>query len=46
VLLRARRRAHDSGGVLDGVRLSALNQTAERALRDVSREARKLLGDR
>jgi hypothetical protein len=46
VLLRARRRAHDSASLLDGVRLSSLNETAERAVRDVSREARKLLGDR
>jgi hypothetical protein len=46
VLLRARRRTHDSAGLLDGVRLSSLNETAERAVRDVSREARKLLGDR
>jgi len=42
VLLRARRRAHGSTAVdLDGVR-----DAAERAIRDLSRETRKLLGDR
>jgi hypothetical protein len=41
VLLRARRRAHDSPGGLDSVR-----DAAERALNDLGREARKLLGDR
>jgi hypothetical protein len=44
VLLRARRRAHGSAGAigsLDGVR-----DAAERAVRDVGRETRKLLGDR
>ncbi|MGH2865016.1 MAG: hypothetical protein ACRDJX_07165 [Solirubrobacteraceae bacterium] len=46
VLLRARRRAQHSTGVLDGVRLSTLNQTAERALRELSRETRRLLGER
>jgi hypothetical protein len=44
VLLRARRRAHTEvsrGGVLGGTR-----KTAERALRDVRRETRKLFGGR
>jgi hypothetical protein len=41
VLLRARTRAHGAPGGLDGVR-----ETAERAIHDVRREARKLLGDR
>jgi len=42
VLLRARRRAHGSSLTgLDGVR-----DAAERALRDLEREARRLLGDR
>jgi hypothetical protein len=44
VLLRARRRAHGSTSAissLDGVR-----ETAERAVSDLGREARKLLGDR
>lgn len=41
VLLRARRRAHGSSGGLDGVR-----ESAERAIQDLGRETRKLLGDR
>jgi hypothetical protein len=41
VVLRTRRRAHGSPGGLDGVR-----ETAERALEDLGREARKLFGDR
>ena len=41
VLLRARRRAGSSPGGLDGLR-----DAAERAIEDVGREARKLLGDR
>jgi hypothetical protein len=41
VLLRARRRAHASPGGVGGAR-----DSAERALRELSREARKLLGDR
>jgi len=41
VLLRARRRAQGSSGGLDGVR-----DVAERALADVRRETRKLLGQR
>jgi hypothetical protein len=41
VLLRARRRAHSPSGSLGAVR-----GTAERALEDVGREARKLFGDR
>ncbi len=41
VLLRARRRAHGSPGGLDGAR-----ETAERTIRDLGRETRKLLGDR
>jgi hypothetical protein len=41
VLLRARRRAQHSPGGLSGAR-----DTAERALRDLSRETRRLLGDR
>jgi hypothetical protein len=46
VLLGARRRAHDSAGALEGVSWSSLNRTAERAVRDIGRETRKLLGDR
>jgi hypothetical protein len=44
VLLRARRRAHDNvshGGLVGGTR-----ETAGRALKDVRRETRKLLGGR
>jgi hypothetical protein len=41
VLLRARKRAHSSPAPLDGVR-----QAAERAVRDIGRETRRLLGDR
>ncbi len=41
VLLRARRRAQGSAGGLDGVR-----ETAERTIRDIGRETRKLLGRR
>jgi len=41
VLLRARRRAQSSSGGLDGVR-----DVAERAVADVRRETRKLLGQR
>jgi hypothetical protein len=41
VLLRARRRGH--GSPTD---LGALRDTAERAVRDLSRETRKLLGER
>jgi hypothetical protein len=41
VVLRARRRAHGSPGGLGGVR-----DGAERTLRDLGRETRKLLGDR
>jgi hypothetical protein len=41
VLLRARKRAHSSSSPLDGV-----FDAAERAVRDVTRETRKLLGDR
>jgi hypothetical protein len=41
VVLRARRRTHGSPASLDGVR-----DAAERALQDLGREARKLLGDR
>jgi len=41
VLLRARRRAQHSPAGLTGAR-----DTAERTIRDLSRETRKLLGDR
>jgi hypothetical protein len=41
VILGARRRGHASSAPLDGVR-----EAAERALRDIGRETRKLLGDR
>jgi hypothetical protein len=40
VLLRSRRRAHASGG------LSGARETAERTVRDLGRETRKLLGER
>ena len=41
VVLRARRRTHASSGAVDGVR-----DAAERAIRDIGRETRRLLGDR
>jgi hypothetical protein len=41
VVLRARRRTHASSGGIDGVR-----DAAERAIRDIGRETRRLLGDR
>jgi hypothetical protein len=41
VVLRARRRAHDSPGALGGPR-----ESAERAMRDLGRETRRLLGSR
>ena len=41
VLLRSRRRAHGSSGALSDVR-----ESAERTVRDLGRETRKLLGDR
>jgi hypothetical protein len=41
VLLRARRRAHASPGGMGGAR-----ESAERAIRDLSRETRRLLGER
>jgi hypothetical protein len=40
VLLRSRRRTHSSGG------LGGARETAERTVRDLRRETRKLLGDR
>jgi hypothetical protein len=47
VLLRARRRAHAPPVVLSRGRRPSFDRTAaERALRDLGREARKLLGDR
>jgi hypothetical protein len=47
VLLRARHRAHGSAGVLGGVGgLDGVREAAERAVRDVGRETRRLLGDR
>jgi hypothetical protein len=41
VILRARHRAHDSPGALEGVR-----ESAERTMRDLGRETRRLLGSR
>jgi hypothetical protein len=41
VVLRARRRTHASAGAVDGAR-----DAAERAIRDIRRETRRLLGDR
>jgi len=41
VLLRARHRAHDSPGALGGAR-----ESAERTMRDLGRETRRLLGSR
>ncbi len=47
VLLRARRRAHGSAGVIGSVgSLEGVREAAERAVRDVGRETRKLFGDR
>jgi hypothetical protein len=48
VLLRARRRAQQRTPRLGGVQLPNLNlsRSAERALRDLERETRRLLGDR
>jgi hypothetical protein len=43
VLLRARRRAHGAGPA-EG--LSVARDSAERAIRDLGRETRRLLGDR
>jgi hypothetical protein len=47
VLLRARHRAHGSAGVISSVGgLDGVREAAERAVRDVGRETRRLLGDR
>lgn len=47
VLLRARRRAHGSAGVIGSVGgLDGVREAAERAIRDIGRETRRLLGDR
>src|ERR1700688_2575224 len=48
VLLRARRRTGHPGPDLQGVRVTAdgMRESAERALRDLGRETRKLLGER
>jgi hypothetical protein len=46
VLLRARRRAQSSPGGLAALRLAALERSAEQAVRDLSRQTRKLLGSR
>jgi hypothetical protein len=46
VLLRARRREHSSSGPL-GLRLPTLDRAAaERAIKDLGRETRKLFGER
>jgi len=44
VLLRARRRAQASPAVLGG--LGGVRESAERAVQDIGRETRKLLGER
>src|SRR5271154_371076 len=47
VLLRARRRAQSQTGLFHGIRRVSFDRSgAERALRDLGRETRKLLGDR
>jgi hypothetical protein len=47
VFLRARRRAQNQPGPLHGIRRVSFDRSgAERALRDLGRETRKLLGDR
>ena len=47
VLLRARRRGRSSNSPLGGVRLPGFDgSVAERALRDLGRETRRLLGER
>ncbi len=46
VLVRARRHGHGSVGELGGSSLSELNRSAERAIRDLRRGTRRLLGDR
>jgi hypothetical protein len=47
VLLRARRRGRSSHSALGGVHLPGFDgSAAERALRDLGRETRRLLGDR
>jgi hypothetical protein len=47
VVLRARRRGRSSPVSLEGVHLPAFDRSsAERTLRDLGRETRKLLGDR
>lgn len=44
VLLRARRRAHGAQAI--GTGLDGVRDSAERAVQDLSREARRLFGDR
>jgi hypothetical protein len=44
VLLRARRRAHAKQGSIGTVRWPPVGRSAENALRDIEREARRLLG--
>ncbi len=46
VLLRARRRAQASPAGLGGSSWSSVNRSAERTIRDLGRETRRLLGDR
>jgi hypothetical protein len=46
VLLRARRRAHGSPGPLSRTRWPIFDRSVDRAVRDLVRETRKLLGDR
>jgi hypothetical protein len=47
VLLRARRRAHAQPGGLSGVSWPSFDRSAaERTIRDLGRETRRLLGDR
>jgi hypothetical protein len=46
VLLRARRRAHGSASAISVGSLEGVREAAERAVRDVGRETRRLFGDR
>ncbi len=46
VLLRARRRGAGSTGVLGGAPWPSVTRSAERTVRDLGRETRRLLGDR
>jgi len=46
VVLRARRRARTATPTLDSVRWPSVSRSAERTVRDLARETRRLLGER